>query len=209
MDTSFELEECLVNLSCANDWHGVIEAGKQFSHEEKRKFLWAWPKTADCFDWLNVILNANHIKQILSIGCGSGLLEWLISQTTGARVVGLELDKSWWKSTYSPKTFIPMKFTDQPITSQFLNDCVQCDEFALLFCYFNNRDAFQEYVRAFHGDFIFIVGPTDQHHIVTDPNPLNPHFPCDDEWRLLDHHQLNDHLSNCISVFQRINNNEK
>lgn len=197
------LEECLISLSSANDWCGVIEAGKDFSVEEKSKFLWAWP-SVECFQWLKQLLNANHIEHILSIGCGSGLLEWLISKTTDTHVVGLELDKSWWKSPYSPKAFIELKFTESQITNQFLKDCIQSNEnhFALLFCYFNNRKAFHEYVRAYDGDLIIIVGPSEQ-NIVTDPNPLNPHFEYD-EWTLLDCCHFNDQLSNCMSVFRRI-----
>lgn len=202
------LEECLISLSSANDWYGIIEAGKDFSVEERSKFLWAWP-SVECFQWLKRILNANHIDHILSIGCGSGLLEWLINKTTDAHVVGLELDKSWWKSSYSPKAFIELKFTESQITNQFLKDCIQTNEnhFALLFCYFNNREAFLEYIRAYDGDLIIIVGPTSEHHIVTDPNPLNPNFETD-EWMLLDFCQFNDQLSNCMSVFRRIKSKE-
>lgn len=198
------LEECLVSLSSVNDWCGVIEAGKEFSVKEKSKYLWAWP-SVQCFQWLEKILNENHIERILSIGCGSGLLEWLISQTTGTHVIGLELDKSWWTSPYSPQKFIELKFTDRQITNQFLKDCIQLDnnQFALLFCYFNNRQAFLEYMRAYDGDLIIIVGPSSEHHIVTDPNPLNPHFE-NDEWILLDFCLFYDQLSNCMSVFRRI-----
>lgn len=199
------LEECLISLSSENDWHGVIEAGKRFDVNEKSKFLWAWPNV-ECFEWLKAILNANKIKAILSIGCGSGILEWVIIRATAVRVIGVELDNSWWQSKYAPKTFIPLKFTEHPITNQFLRTCIQCDdekEFALLFCYFNNRGAFHEYVRAFDGDIIIIVGPTTE-KIVTDPNPLNPHFERSDDWTLVDVCQFNDQLSNCMSVFRRI-----
>lgn len=199
------LDECLVSLSSANDWYGVIEAGKEFSVKEKSKYLWAWP-TVECFEWLQKRLIENDVERILSIGCGSGLLEWLISQTTGTNVIGLELDKSWWTSPYSPKTFIKLKFTDHPITNQFLKDCIQLrnNQFALLFCYFNNRQAYLEYLRAYEGDVIIIVGPSSEQHIVTDPNPLNPHFE-NDEWILYDFYKFNDQLSNCMSIFRRIN----
>lgn len=201
------LEECLVNLSSADDWRGVIEAGNRFNIEEKSKFLWAWP-TVECFQWLNAILVDNHIGSILSIGCGSGLLEWLIKKTTGINVIGIELDKSWWKSTYSPTTFIELKFTETQITQAFLQNCIETDRFALLFCYFNNRKAFHEYVRAYNGDIIIIVGPSTEQHIVTNPNPLHPHFEYD-EWTLLGHCQFNDQLANCMSVYRRIQTKEE
>lgn len=205
------LEESLLSLASANDWHGVIEAGKKFDVNEKSKFLWAWPSIG-CFEWLKAILNGNHIKAILSIGCGSGLLEWLIGKTADVRVVGLELDGSWWKSKWAPKTFIELKFTEHPITNHFLATCIQCDndtEFALLFCYFNNRDAFQEYVRAFNGNIIIIVGPVSGQHIVTDPLPLNPQFERNDEWILIDSYHFNDELCNCMCVFKRKDLNDE
>lgn len=204
---STSLEECLVSLSSAGDWSGIIEAGNSFSVEEKSKFLWAWP-TVECFQWLRRILSENHIEKILSIGCGSGLLEWLISKTSDITVIGLELDKPWWQSAYSPTKFIELKFTESPITSQFLRDCIHTDQFALLFCYFNNRNAFIDYVRAYSGNLIIIVGPTSEQHIVTDPNPLNPHFE-HDEWSLLDFCQFQDKLSNCMSIFRRIKPSER
>lgn len=202
---AISLEECLVSLSRVDDWHGIIETGKLFSVNEKSKFLWAWPTNKSMFQWLKTILMKHQIAKILSVGCGSGLLEWLISKTTGVNVIGLELDNSWWKSTYSPKTFIEIKFTESRITSVFLNKCIQAEanEFALLFCYFNNHEAFLDYVRAYRGNLIIIVGPNSEQHIVTDPNPLKPNFETD-EWSLLDCFQFNDQLSNCMTIFKRI-----
>lgn len=205
---AISLEDCLIRLVGDDDWRGVLDAGKQFSVEEKSKFLWAWP-SADCFQWLKCILVEQQIGSILSIGCGSGLLEWLIHKTAGVKVTGIELDKSWWKSAYSPTTFIDLKFTDQQITSKFLKQCIGTDtnQFALLFCYFNAREAFQQYVRAYHGDCIIIVGPSSEQHIVTDPNPLNPKFEIN-EWTLLDCRHFNDQFSNCMSIYKKIKSNE-
>lgn len=199
------LVECLVHFSSANDWHGIIEAGKLFSVKERSKFLWAWP-TVECLQWLKHHLIYNNITSILSVGCGSGLLEWLISKTNDVNVVGLELDRSYWNSAYSPKKFVELKFTETQITNEFLNGCIQAEanQFALLFCYFNNRNAFLEYVRAYNGDLIVIVGPRSEQYIVTDPNPLNPKFE-NDEWLLLDRVNFNDQLFNCMSIFKRIN----
>lgn len=203
------LEDYLVELSSANDWHGVIEAGNLYGPEETTKFLWAWPTVAS-LNWLKRNLIENHIGNILSVGCGSGLLEWLICKTSGVNVVGLELDKSWWKSAYAPTTFIDIKFTEKHITNDFLNKCMQADpsQFALLFCYFNNRTAFLEYMRAYSGNLVIIVGPKSEQHIVTDPNPLKPNFESD-EWTLLGYCQFNDQFLNCMSIFKRTKYNEE
>lgn len=204
------LEDCLQTLSSINDWRGVIEIGNQFTLEEKSKFLWAWP-SADCLLWLKNHLIENNIERILSIGCGSGLLEWLIEKTAGVHVIGLEWDKSWWSSAYSPKTFVQLKFTENNITNDFLKSCVNvntdrnmnANRFALLFCYFNNRTAFLEYIQVYDGDFVILVGPMSEKYIVTDPNPMNPRFQSD-EWSLLTYFQFNDQNSNCMSIFKRI-----
>lgn len=197
------LEDCLVTLSNKDNWHGVIEIGKQFNIQERSKFLWAWP-TVDCLWWMKTLLNEHNIETILSIGCGSGLLEWLISRSIGVKVSGLELDKSWWISPYAPQTFVDLKFTEKQITSDFLQMCAntRSDQFALLFCYFNNREAFLQYIRAYDGDFVIIIGPVNE-FVVTDPQPLNPKFENDD-WYLLSYYQLEDENQNCISFFKRI-----
>lgn len=197
------IEDYLVSLTDANDWEGAIEIGEHFSIEERSKFLWAWP-TVDCLKWMKRVFQENGIENILSIGCGSGLLEWIVSKSSGVRVNGLELDKSWWQSTYSPQTFVNLKFNDTDITNDFLRKCanIETDKFALLFCYFNNRNAFLEYIRVYEGDFIILVGPMSEEYIVTDPNPLNPKFETD-EWSMLCYYQLLDQNLNCICIFKR------
>lgn len=200
---SADLEARLLALSNASDWHGVIEVGGQYPIGERTKFLWAWP-SIECLEWLKRCLTHQHIRRVLSIGCGSGLLEWLIEKSTAVPVTGLELDKSWWQSAYSPKTFVELRFTDSELTSAFLADCASAasEEFALLFCYFNSRDAFLQYMRCYGGNCVIIVGPMSERHVVTDPNPLSPRFE-DDDWTLFDCYQFNDMLENCMSVYVR------
>lgn len=45
-----------------------------------------------------------------------------------------------------------------------------------MFCYFNNRLAFLEYVKLYKGNYIIIVGPLNKIDIYTDPLPLEPNF---------------------------------
>lgn len=172
------LEEHLLNLTSNDQWQKILDLESIYPLEEKTKFLWAWPNI-HTLNAMKNILYANNVKSILSVGCGSGLLEWIICKSTGFHVTGLELDRSWWSSIYSPKTFIELNFTAPSITSEFLRKCAECnsdDNFALLFCYFNNREAFLDYMSAFTGDLVIIVGPKEGQGIVTDPIPLNPQF---------------------------------
>lgn len=198
-----DLEQHLCELSATENWQGVIDSCAAFSADEKTKFLWAWP-TVECLKFLRSHLTDNDIATILSIGCGSGLLEWMIRLSSGVDVVGLELDNSWWKSAYSPRTFIELKFTtDHPPDSKFLADCAGQvgDRFALLFCYFNNRSAFLDYVRAYDGKLIVIVGPIDGGKIVTDPIPLRPQFESD-EWQLVGQCEMHGQ-DNCMAIYRR------
>lgn len=201
--TTIDLEQHLCKLSAMENWQGVIEICASFSTDEKTKFLWAWP-TVECLTFLRSHVSVNCIKAILSIGCGSGLLEWMIQQSCGIDVIGLELDNSWWTSMYSPRTFIELKFTtnERPNT-RFLNECINRtdDRFALLFCYFNNRLAFLDYVRAYDGKLIIIIGPINGDKIVTDPNPLKPQFETD-EWQLIGHSEMYG-FDNCMAIYRR------
>lgn len=65
-----------------NEWKKVLEIGKEFSLEIRSKFLWAWP-TEQSLDFIKHSMKYFGIKRILSIGCGSGLLEWLLKEKSG------------------------------------------------------------------------------------------------------------------------------
>lgn len=197
------LEDVLISLVKKRKWQEMLKLSDLYPATETSRFLWAWPTEA-CLKQLKNVFQRKGISSVLSIGCGSGLLEWIIQQSTGNKylqhksthnvnflskgtiVNGVELDKSWWTSSYSPATFINMNFvSNKPITSKFLNNCVtnaddppqeKHSNFALLFCYFNNRPAFNDYVRVYDGNYIIIVGPDEGLGTFTDPLPLSPQF---------------------------------
>ena len=76
--------------------------------------------------------------------------------------------------------------TDNNIS--FLQQCCSSNNwnFALMFCYFNNRSAFLEYLKLYEGNYVIIVGPVNKIDIYTDPLPLEPNFPDDlvQKWKL-------------------------
>lgn len=220
-----------------NQWEKVLEIGKDFTLEIRSKFLWAWP-TEQSLDFINHNMKYFGIKRILSIGCGSGLLEWLLKEKSGKFITffflknlnyefkkiffvidllikGIELDESWWSSSHSPKMFIPVNFiNDEELKPKFLRECsyssiddstVLDNNFALLFCYFNNRNAFQNYVDKFEGNVIIIIGPNGK-SVFTDPNPFRPNFTyeCEDtrKWNLVDSLEIGD-SKDFIVIFSR------
>lgn len=136
---------------------------------------------------------------------------------TGIPVRGLELDQSWWTSVYSPPAFINLNFISlsKTITSKFLRQCAVEDgsdidmigrkstEFALLFCYFNDKIAFNEYVQAYEGRLIIIIGPEGCSGTVTDPQPLNPKFEYSPDYRWSIETIVNIDNFNYIGVYRK------
>lgn len=104
----------------------------------------------------------------------------------GVKITGLEVDRNWWTRQ---KPFIPLKFLepDQEITSQFLLDtCLSRNwNFSLLFCYFNNRPAFNQYVESFKGNFVIIIGPAENTLRYTEPLPLDKEFQANEKFKLI------------------------
>lgn len=43
----------------------------------------------------------------------------------------------------------------------------------LLFCYFNNRKAFDNYLKHFRGNVLVIIGPGEGKYVHTDPKPFD------------------------------------
>lgn len=111
---------------------------------------------------------------------------------TDIQCSGLELGQSWWTSAHSPvttlvpRTFLPVGKA-AGVTAQTLRAAAPttCDDFALLFCYFNDRRAFDAYVRVYWGPIIVVVGPaTAECDVVTDPRPLDLATAKEDGWRI-------------------------
>lgn len=176
------LQGQLLELIAKRDWRKIIQLSENYSLIEKSRFLWAWP-SEECVQQLKKVLIESGVTSVLSIGCGSGLLEWILEETTGFPVSGIELKHSLWTSNYSPSKFIRVNFIDDEPSAEYLQECASTiNNFALLFCYFNNRAAFDKYIEAYHGNTVLIIGPISDRNIVTDPLPLDPQF-CEQENR--------------------------
>lgn len=76
--------------------------------------------------------------------------------------------------------------------------------FAMLFCYFNDKAAFDAYVRAFDGPLIVLVGPEACSGIVTDPQPLNPQFEKSDTHFWTIETMINIDSFNYMAIYRRI-----
>nr|XP_053643677.1 uncharacterized protein LOC128696440 [Cherax quadricarinatus] len=128
--------------------------------------LWVRPQPC-CLLALAAHVRDLRLSALASVGCGTGLLEWLIHATTGLSVMGYEINSGWWRSRYAPPTFIPLTYVDPDAPTPTVPPT-----HALMCCYFNNGEVFRQYVAAYEGPALIIIGATDgSHH--TDPRPLD------------------------------------
>ncbi|XP_045591794.2 uncharacterized protein, partial [Procambarus clarkii] len=129
--------------------------------------LWVRPQPC-CLQALAAHVRQASLSALASIGCGTGLLEWLISATTGLSVTGYEVNCGWWSSRYAPPTFIPFTYVDP-------DDCPPAvpPSHALMCCYFNNGQVFRQYVAAYKGPVLIIIGSVNGSHHHTEPHPLD------------------------------------
>ncbi|XP_017009116.2 uncharacterized protein [Drosophila takahashii] len=195
----------LTDGSSGRNWRKLLALGDSLDQQLKRKLLWMWPTSVD-LDYFNQLLAMHHIHRILSIGCGSGLLEWLMTASGGRKVsmFGLEVDRNWWQSKYSVRSFIPLNYVEDAgqLDADLLTSCCNNNPpCALLFCYFNNRGAFLDYLKVFPGKWLILIGPLPARGIHTDPNPVYPQLP-EDQWILRERLNWTDH--NIVAFYEKI-----
>ena len=87
----------------------------------------------------------------------------------GLPVVGLEIDRGWWESKYSPPSFLARVECIDPARP------IQLDpQHALLFCYFSNLKAFENYINDFTGRCVVLIGPDNGNtERYCDPQPFH------------------------------------
>lgn len=69
---------CLTQESTKN-WRKLLKYGNLLKQDTKRKLLWAWPTEKNIWQ-INKLLRQYDITNILSIGCGNGLFEWILKE---------------------------------------------------------------------------------------------------------------------------------
>ncbi|KAL3288653.1 hypothetical protein HHI36_003086 [Cryptolaemus montrouzieri] len=164
----------VIDLYRKNEWKNILNLNEKSNIQKATRILWVWPSEEDIRFIENIIVG-NGLRGIISIGCGSGLLEWILQQSTELEIIGVEVNEEWWQSKYSCPTFIKLTFPTFPLDAEVLNP-----EYALLFCYFNDGSAFQEYVRNYKGSTVIIIGPSYGKGRHTDPQPFEAKFPTSD-----------------------------
>ncbi|XP_063217041.1 uncharacterized protein LOC134527926 [Bacillus rossius redtenbacheri] len=181
------------------DWQRVVGLlsgddgeGDSFYDES---YLWVKP-TLQALMFVKEQTESSGASRLISIGSGTCLLEWLIHSATGLEVLCLEVNKAWWTSGYAVQTFLPHQYADELDAGQL------CDKHsALLFCYFNDGRAFQQYVTAHRGRCLLVIGPGEGRGTHTCPEPFDP--PLDrDEWTMVASQELGN-TKDFVAVYTR------
>lgn len=158
-------------------------------------YLWVRPSEDNLHFIKEQTVNAGCC-QLVSIGCGSGLLEWLIHTATGLEVTGIEVDRSWWESSCAPPVFLPLMYADEEHGS----DITTNKNAALLFCYFNNGSAFSEYIRQYEGNCFIVIGPGEGRGTHTHPAPFNVILESESAWKMEAFQEVQ-HTKDFIAVY--------
>ncbi|KAK1122617.1 hypothetical protein K0M31_009061 [Melipona bicolor] len=173
------IDEQILTFHSEQKWLDIVNLNCTLTKLNKSRLFWVLPTVND-LHWMKDVIDKQNVAGLVSIGCGCGLFEWLFEEYSGLNVIGVELDRSWWCSKYSPPLFLKnIVFIHENEDNSFLSN-----EYALLFCYFNNGPAFCNYVENYKGSLIFVIGPKSNEERWTDPMPFDKKF---DEygWKLI------------------------
>lgn len=179
----------------AGDWARILEEYDADRDYHEPLLVWVRP-SLPMLKFLEYQLRNLGYDTIFSIGCGCAFLEWLLSQATALKVEGLEVNSGWWESEYSTPHFIPLTYTE-PGTIPRLDPGKP-----LLFCYFNNLEFFHEYLEAYDGDCVVLIGPIDgEKHCDPEPGYLEKNL--GHVWRLQAVHDIRDEGTDLIAIYVR------
>ncbi|KAL7023485.1 hypothetical protein ACKWTF_012631 [Chironomus riparius] len=192
----------LQESAAKKDWKNILKISKRYGFAISTIALWVFPSEF-CLQQMKTTLKSLNISNILSIGCGIGLLEFIIRESVGVKMSGLEIDSKYWSRK---KPFINLKFVEhgQELSSKLILDtCLSKNwDFALLFCYFNLRRAFNEYIKYYKGNYVIIIGPAANTGRYTDPLPLD--FQDNEEFQLVHLSDFGDNRD-LLAIYERKN----
>lgn len=67
------------------NWKQILQLSKKYGPDVTAEYLWVFP-TEKCLLSLRSFAKASFIRSVLSIGCGHGLLEFVIKESIGLEV---------------------------------------------------------------------------------------------------------------------------
>lgn len=190
------IEENILSLYNAQKWQEIAALSSTAKNLRTCRLSWVLPDIND-LHWINDVVRRYNLLGIASVGCGCGLLEWLLEKYSGLDILGIELDSSWWNSKYSPPKFLKnVIFIENEPTNFSIPK-----RYAMLFCYFNNSEAFCKYIENYKGNLILVIGPVQGHNCITDPLPFDKKFE-KYNWKLIKEKRLV-YSNNCITAYSK------
>ncbi|XP_011140850.1 uncharacterized protein LOC105184021 [Harpegnathos saltator] len=189
------IDENIISLYNAQKWEEIIALSSTIDDFKTCKLSWVLPDISDLY-WINKIVQQYNLSGIASVGCGCGLLEWLLQKYSGLDIVGIELDSSWWNSKYSPPQFLKniIFVENKSINFQIPR------KYAMLFCYFNNSTAFHNYMKNYKGNLVLVIG-SEADNCTTDPLPFDAKFE-KYNWKLMKKRKLA-YSNNYITAYSK------
>ena len=175
------------------DWKAAVGEYDKPGEYHEPLLVWIRP-SKEALAFLGREVSELGLSGVVSVGCGCGFLEWLLNKSTGISVEGLEVNRGWWESPHSTPHLIPLKYTDPDVVPPLPGDK------ALLFCYFNNREAFDRYLSVYPGDCVVLVGPVDgRRHC--DPEPFD--LEGSSNWEVRSWHDIREAGQDVVAVYVR------
>lgn len=75
----------VVCLHNEGNWKEILKLSDKYDDSVTRKLLWVWISEENLF-FLKRVLDEFVIKTIVSVGCGCGLLEWILHKYCGKNI---------------------------------------------------------------------------------------------------------------------------
>lgn len=75
-----DVRECVKK----RDWQKVLKLNQKYGSQLTYEFLWVFP-TEFCLNSLKNLMKNYNITNVLSIGCGYGLLEFMLRESIGLK----------------------------------------------------------------------------------------------------------------------------
>lgn len=73
------IDSNIITLYKEGKWKEIVD-----NHNGENKLSWVIPSSAN-IKFIETILLENSLNGIISVGCGTGLLEWIIKESLGNR----------------------------------------------------------------------------------------------------------------------------
>lgn len=72
----------VLDLYREDKWKEILDLNQLSDNPNALNLLWVWPSEEN-LNFIKTVLNEHNLGGIISVGCGCGLLEWIINKSTG------------------------------------------------------------------------------------------------------------------------------